>query len=58
MAARRRLPGLMPARADVALAGAVILEEALTRCGADELTVCARGLRHGVFHDRFAPPPA
>ena len=58
LAARRRLPGLMPARADVALAGAVILEEALIRCGADELTVCARGLRHGVFHDRFAPPPA
>ncbi|MDO9171919.1 MAG: Ppx/GppA family phosphatase [bacterium] len=58
LAARRRLPGLMPARADVALAGAVILEEALARCGADELTVCARGLRHGVFHDRFAPPPA
>jgi len=55
LAARRRLPGLMPERADVALAGAVILEEALLRCGAEELTVCARGLRHGVFHDRFAP---
>jgi exopolyphosphatase/guanosine-5'-triphosphate,3'-diphosphate pyrophosphatase len=58
LVARRRLPGLMPERADVALAGAVILEEALLRCGAEELTVCARGLRHGVFHDRFAPLPA
>ena len=51
---RRRIPGLNPERADVMLAGASIAAALMSRCGAEELTICSRGLRHGVFRDRFA----
>lgn len=51
---RRRTVGLMPERADVSLAGAAITAAVMERAGADTLTACARGLRHGVFYDRFA----
>jgi len=53
LAAKRRIPGLNPARADVMLAGAAIVASLMSRLGADEMTVCNRGLRHGVFRDRF-----
>jgi len=50
---KRRIPGLNPARADVMLAGAAIVAAIMARLSADGMTVCARGLRHGVFQDRF-----
>ncbi|MBC8424895.1 Ppx/GppA family phosphatase [bacterium] len=50
---KRRIPGLHPGRADVMLAGAAIVAALMRRLDADELTICHRGLRHGVFHDRF-----
>jgi exopolyphosphatase/guanosine-5'-triphosphate,3'-diphosphate pyrophosphatase len=53
LAEKRRIPGLNPARADVMLAGAVIVASLMERLGVDGMTVCNRGLRHGVFHDRF-----
>jgi len=53
IAAKRRIPGLNPARADVMLAGAAIVVSLMSRLGVDEMTVCNRGLRHGVFHDHF-----
>ena len=48
MAERRVLPGLEPARADVILAGAVIVEELLGWAGVQSLTVSDRGVRWGL----------
>jgi exopolyphosphatase/guanosine-5'-triphosphate,3'-diphosphate pyrophosphatase len=51
--ARRDLPGLQPARAEVILAGACIARTVLTHTGQHAMTVSDRGLRHGVAVDRF-----
>lgn len=53
LAQRRSLPGLDPKRADVICAGAIILEAAMDRLGADECIVSDRGLRWGLLLDRF-----
>ncbi len=50
---RRRTVGLMPKRADIILAGAVIVMTVMRRLGAAELTISDRGLRHGLFYDRY-----
>lgn len=49
IAQRRKLPGLPPARADVILAGAVILETFMDAYDFDEIMVSNRGLRYGVL---------
>ncbi len=54
IAERRQIPGLLPERADVILAGAALVQVILQELGVDELTISDRGLRHGVFEDRFA----
>jgi exopolyphosphatase / guanosine-5'-triphosphate,3'-diphosphate pyrophosphatase len=51
---RRTIPGLQPARAEVILAGACVVRTILTKLDHDSLTVSDRGLRHGVFLERFA----
>jgi exopolyphosphatase/guanosine-5'-triphosphate,3'-diphosphate pyrophosphatase len=51
--ARRKTVGLMPKRADVILAGAAIVMTVMRKLGATELTISDRGLRHGLFYDRF-----
>jgi exopolyphosphatase/guanosine-5'-triphosphate,3'-diphosphate pyrophosphatase len=53
IAQRREVVGLMPKRADVILAGAAIVMTVMRRLGASELTISDRGLRHGLFYDRF-----
>jgi exopolyphosphatase/guanosine-5'-triphosphate,3'-diphosphate pyrophosphatase len=45
---RRALPGLEPGRADVIVAGALILDETLARLGAPAFDVSERGVRHGA----------
>jgi exopolyphosphatase/guanosine-5'-triphosphate,3'-diphosphate pyrophosphatase len=50
---RREIVGLMPKRADVILAGAAIVMTIMRKLGAEELTISDRGLRHGLFYDRF-----
>jgi exopolyphosphatase/guanosine-5'-triphosphate,3'-diphosphate pyrophosphatase len=50
---RRAIVGLMPKRAEVILAGAAIVMTVMRKLGADELTISDRGLRHGLFYDRF-----
>jgi exopolyphosphatase/guanosine-5'-triphosphate,3'-diphosphate pyrophosphatase len=50
---RRSLVGLQPSRAEVILAGALIVRTVLDRLGADSLTVSDRGLRYGVLAERF-----
>src|SRR5215218_3851767 len=56
-AQRRQIPGLQPARADVILAGACIVRTVLEKLRCEFLTVCDRGLRHGVLAERFELGP-
>jgi exopolyphosphatase/guanosine-5'-triphosphate,3'-diphosphate pyrophosphatase len=51
--ARRSIVGLQPKRADVILAGALIVRTVLEKLGADSFTVTDRGLRDGVLVERF-----
>lgn len=50
---RQRIAGLPPERADVMIAGTIIVQKILHQLGRDCLTVSTRGVRHGVFLDRF-----
>lgn len=50
---RRKLPGMQEKRADVIPAGALILERAMSRLGADEVVVSDRGVRWGLLEHRF-----
>jgi exopolyphosphatase/guanosine-5'-triphosphate,3'-diphosphate pyrophosphatase len=56
-ARRRQIAGLQPSRADVILAGACIVRTVLEMLRCDTLTVCDRGLRHGVLAERFRLGP-
>ena len=53
-AERREIAGLQSSRAEVILSGACIVRTILTTLGKSSLTVSDRGLRHGVFVERFA----
>ena len=46
---RRRVRGLKAERADVIVAGAVVIEELMTLGGYEILTVCDEGVRHGLL---------
>jgi exopolyphosphatase/guanosine-5'-triphosphate,3'-diphosphate pyrophosphatase len=46
--ARLDIPGISERRADIILAGALILQEAMTMLHAESITVCERALREGV----------
>jgi exopolyphosphatase / guanosine-5'-triphosphate,3'-diphosphate pyrophosphatase len=48
---RLRVPGLEPRRADLVVAGAILLDELLRRLGADEITLCDLSLREGLVLD-------
>ncbi len=49
LAERTRLPGLEPKRADVIVAGALIVRELLRRSGSTALVVSDRGVRFGLL---------
>jgi exopolyphosphatase/guanosine-5'-triphosphate,3'-diphosphate pyrophosphatase len=51
---RREIVGLQPARAEVILAGACIVQTVLDKLQCDELAVSDRGLRHGLLLERFS----
>lgn len=51
---RREIAGLQPKRADVILAGTLIVSVIMRKTGVDSFTVSDRGLRHGLMYDRFA----
>jgi exopolyphosphatase/guanosine-5'-triphosphate,3'-diphosphate pyrophosphatase len=51
---RLRVPGLDPRRADLAAAGAVLLDAILQRLRADEITLCDFSLREGLILDYIA----
>ena len=48
---RLRLPGLEPRRADLVVAGSVLLDTILRQLGADEITLCDLALREGLILD-------
>jgi exopolyphosphatase/guanosine-5'-triphosphate,3'-diphosphate pyrophosphatase len=48
---RLQIPGLDPRRADIAVAGSVLLDTILRRLGAEELTLCDLALREGLILD-------
>ena len=48
---RLAMPGLDPRRADLVVAGAVLLDTVLRRLGAAELTLCDLALREGLILD-------
>jgi exopolyphosphatase/guanosine-5'-triphosphate,3'-diphosphate pyrophosphatase len=48
---RLKLPGLDPRRADLAVAGAVLLDTLVEDLGAEELTLCDFALREGLVLD-------
>jgi exopolyphosphatase/guanosine-5'-triphosphate,3'-diphosphate pyrophosphatase len=50
---RRAIVGLQPKRAEVILAGALVVRTVMDKLGQASLTVSDRGLRHGVFAERF-----
>ena len=49
--ARRRTVGLLPDRADVIVAGGIVLARTAEALGADALTVSDRGVRWGLAHE-------
>ncbi len=55
---REQIVGLDPRRADVILAGAVILEGIAAASGADAVRVSDRGIRWGLMHELAARGPA
>lgn len=55
-AARGRIPGLDPKRADIILAGLVLLEQLVHELGIEELTYSDYALREGVLLDRMRNP--
>ena len=55
---RKALPGMRPERADIIVAGALVLEQLLEQTGYEVLTVCAASVREGVLWRearRFTP---
>ncbi|MEH2084482.1 MAG: Ppx/GppA phosphatase family protein [Nostoc sp.] len=48
---KAEIPGMPEKRPEVILAGAVILQEAMTLLGSESITVCERSLREGVIVD-------
>lgn len=54
VAERRRIPGLEPKRADVILAGAVLIDRIMAFFHMDEVTVSDQGIRYGLLHERLS----
>src|SRR3954466_15557306 len=53
---RLQVAGLEPRRADLSVAGAVLLDAILRRLGATEITLCDLSLREGLVLDYIARP--
>jgi exopolyphosphatase/guanosine-5'-triphosphate,3'-diphosphate pyrophosphatase len=51
---RLRMPGLEPRRADLSVAGAILLDTIVKRIGATEITLCDLSLREGLILDYVA----
>src|SRR3954471_19238500 len=51
---RLRVPGLEPRRADLSVAGSILLDAIVRRLGAEEITLCDMSLREGLVLDYIA----
>jgi exopolyphosphatase/guanosine-5'-triphosphate,3'-diphosphate pyrophosphatase len=51
-AERSKVPGIKPARADIVLAGAVVIQAVMRHGGFSTLEVTGAGLREGIFFER------
>jgi exopolyphosphatase / guanosine-5'-triphosphate,3'-diphosphate pyrophosphatase len=51
---RMRMPGLEPRRADLVVAGAILVDEILRRLDATDITLCDLSLREGLVLDYIA----
>src|SRR6185312_11922526 len=51
---RLKVPGLEPRRADLAVAGSILLDTLVRRLGAGEITLCDLSLREGLILDYIA----
>jgi exopolyphosphatase/guanosine-5'-triphosphate,3'-diphosphate pyrophosphatase len=51
---RLRVPGLEPRRADLAVAGSILLDALVRRLGAADVTLCDLSLREGIVLDYIA----
>ena len=54
IAERREIPGLEPKRADVILAGALLIERIMALFHMDEVIVSDQGIRYGLLYERIA----
>lgn len=52
---RADLPGLNDERADIIMAGTLVLRQLMRHSKAHSLQVCGQGLREGVFYEQFLP---
>lgn len=50
---RKKLPGMKADRADISLAGAVVVLEAMRAGGFRQMTICSQGMREGLFYEHF-----
>lgn len=53
LAERRNVAGLSPQRADIIVAGGLVLEETMSALGIESLRICDWSLREGVIIDRL-----
>ena len=53
LAERRRIPGLRTDRADIILAGALVLRAVMARLGVERVRISVNGLREGLFLEQF-----
>jgi len=53
LAARKAIKGLPPDRADIILAGAIIILYSMERLKKDTLNISSHGLRYGLFYQEF-----
>lgn len=53
IAERREIPGLEPKRADVILAGSLLIDRIMGLFHIDRVVVSDQGIRHGFLYDRL-----
>ncbi len=54
IAERREIPGLEPKRADVILAGALLIDRIMALFRVDQVTVSDQGIRYGLLRERLS----
>ncbi len=52
----KNVPGLLADRADIILAGAMVVAGALRRAGADRMLISSMGVREGLLYQEFLEP--